>query len=491
MSELRTLTIRVTPLPGESMDSWLEALARRCWMPLPSLLSSLQMPPPERIHQLVTGLSEQHLRTLEEGLRLPAGRLDQSVAQADLFGRRAPRCRFCPQCLEETQGRWMLRWWLPWTFVCTRHQALLHPVCPRCKYPPRQTMPGEVHRQPPGQCLHKPTRQRLRCGTDLSAARPLPLAPHHHLLSTQEQLDALPVHGHAADSVFANVDRLLARPTTPLSPGDLAALDATSRRAWEQAFNDVTDPATPLGRWRLRERARMILTPEFLHREHEKSRKALREIAEDLRLPRRIVHERAKELGIKIQPGGVRPHQFDDDWLRDQYVVRLRSGSDISRETGTSGMPVLRRLTALGIPIRPAGAYSRRDMLAKLDESVPLDIRAAVEGTLHGWRRLNRFQIHMAFPNATATATYLNVKPNTLSMQFSQLERAIGAELFHRSTGHTPQRPTTQGAALLHHLTDEHIQVLMRQALGPSIMPMPKPEAIAAAQTSFGGKPAP
>ncbi|WP_406107756.1 TniQ family protein [Streptomyces sp. NBC_01003] len=433
MNELRTLTIRVTPLPGESMDSWLEALARRCWMPLPALLSTLQLPPPERIHQLVTGLPEQRLRALEECLRLPTGRLDQTIAQADLFGRRAPRCRFCPQCLEETQGRWMLRWWLPWTFACTRHRALLHPICPRCKYPPRQTIPSEVHQQRPGQCLNKPTRRRGRCGTDLSTARPLPLAPQHPLLSTQEQLDLIPVHGHdVPESVFANVDRLLAKPTTQLAPVDLATLDATSRRAWEQALSEVTDPTTQFGRWRLRERAHALLTPEFLHREHEERRRSLRELAESLGLPQRIVVQRAKDLGIKIHPGGTRPHHFDDDWLRDQYVVQLRSVRDIGRAAGTCDGPVQRRLAELGIAIRPVGAHSRRDMLAKLDDSVPRDIRAAVEGTLHGWLRLHRFQIHMALPTLSATADYLNVERGALSMQFSRLERAVGAELFRR-----------------------------------------------------------
>ncbi|MFD4630339.1 LysR family transcriptional regulator [Streptomyces sp. NPDC058284] len=41
----------------------------------------------------------------------------------------------------------------------------------------------------------------------------------------------------------------------------------------------------------------------------------------------------------------------------------------------------------------------------------------------------------MAFPTLSATADYLNVERGALSMQFSQLERAIGAELFHRATG--------------------------------------------------------
>ncbi|MFJ9888583.1 TniQ family protein [Streptomyces sp. NPDC091287] len=489
MSELRTLSIRVTPLPGESMDSWLEALARRCWMPVPSLLSALHLPPPERIHQFVTSMPEQHLRTLEECLQLPSGRLDQTVTAANLFGRRAPSCRFCPQCLNETQGRWILRWWLPWTFACTRHHALLHFQCHRCHRPPRESISGKVPWQRPGECTHKPPQRRGSCGTDLRFAPPLPLSPQHPLLGAQEQLDAIPVHGHrSVDLVFADVDRLLTELTSSYSSDGLSSTDAKVRRAWERMLDDVTNPVTEIGRWRLRSRTRTFLTPQFLHREHEVRKRSLREIAKSFDLPERLVVQRAKALGIKVQPAGTRPHPFDDNWLREQYVVQLRSLGDISHETGACTETVTRRLTKLGIARRPAGSRSRREMLVELDDSVHHDIRAAVEGTLHGWVRLRRFQINMAFPTVSATANYLNVEHSALSMQFSQMERAIGGELFHRSTGHTPQWPTSRGLSLLQQLGKKQARELMHQVLGRKMTSIPDREAVSAAQTAFGAE---
>ncbi|MEV5202398.1 TniQ family protein [Streptomyces sp. NPDC053720] len=488
MTELRTLSIRVTPLPGESIDSWLEALARRCWMPLPALLSALGLPSAEHTRQLVTGLSRQDLRQLERRLQLPARRLDQAVARADLFGRRAPRCRFCPQCLQETQGRWRLRWWLPWTFACTRHHALLHTTCPACEAPPRRTVPCKVHRHPPAYCLRRTARLPDICGTDLSALSPHILDHDHPLLDVQQQIDALPTTGRTdTGALFARLDHLLTPLTDSARPEDLQRISATTRHVWERALDEAVDPASQFGSWRLRERARTTLTHELLHREYVENEKPMRQIAKDLALPSRIVIRKAKDLGLTVHPG-PRPHPFDDDWLREQYVVHLRSSEDIAREVGTDDGPVLRRLSQLGIPRRPVGVHGRRALIEKLDESLPHDIRTAVEATLHGWLRLRRFQIHMAFPSLTTSAAYIGVPPGALTSQFNQLEQSLDAPLFHRARRHSPQRPTGRGAALLRHLDEPHIRDLMQHALGSGSPPMPDREALEAAAVAFNGK---
>ncbi|MFJ5179762.1 TniQ family protein [Streptomyces griseoviridis] len=119
--EPRTLAIRVLPQPGESLDSWLEALARRSWTALSALLDALGLPTQERTHHLLTGLPPEMFQRLKKRLNLRAVVLEQSVVPAALFGRRAPHWRFCPQCLSEGQGRFPIRWWLPWTFACTKH----------------------------------------------------------------------------------------------------------------------------------------------------------------------------------------------------------------------------------------------------------------------------------------------------------------------------------------------------------------------------------
>ncbi|PJM98940.1 hypothetical protein CG740_33200 [Streptomyces sp. CB01201] len=492
MNGLRTLSIRVAPLPGESLDSWLEALARRCWMPLPALIAALGLPTRAGTHRLVTSLAEQDLRRLEVRLALPAGRLDEAVVPGDLFGRRSPQCRFCPQCLAETQGRWKLRWWLPWTFACTRHQALLHVLCPGCGTAPRQTVPGPVHQHRPSQCFHKPVPKKNDiCGTDMSAVAPLSLSPQHPLTDVQQQLDVLDLYGHdAAERIFPAADRLLTQLENKLSTGHSAAMDTVSHQARELIFEQTTEHASLFGSWRARERARTVITPEFLNREYDASNRSLLQISKELGLPYAIVIERYKELGRSLKIG-CRPRSLDDHWLREQYLVGLRSIKAIGSDIGTSEGPVKRRLIELGVTLRPTGAHSRREVLARLDESVPRDIRASVEGTFHGWLRLRRFQIHMAFPSLQATAAYLKITPSSLARQIKQLETAIGAQLFTRAAPPVPHQATDAGALLLRHLDEEHAQELMRHALGPDITPLPTKDVLANAVLTFGGSKAP
>jgi hypothetical protein len=203
--------------------------------------------------------------------------------------------------------------------------------------------------------------------------------------------------------------------------------------------------------WKLREHARTVLTPDYLHREYTDGGRTLTEIAKATAIPRHIVVEQAKALGITIYRS-QRPRPMDETWLREQYLVRKRSTESIAQELGTEDETVRRRMQQLDIPRRPSGVHSRQVMIATLDRRLPLDIRHAVEGGLHGWERLHRFQITMAFPNLETASTYLKTHQGSLVTQFQRLEGDIGAPLFHRSAFGKPQRPTARGKAVLRHL---------------------------------------
>ncbi len=488
MRELRTLAIRVIPQPGESLDSWLEALARRSWTPLSALLDALGLPKKERTHYLLVGLSPQMFQQLRKQLNLPAGALEQSAVPAALFAPRAPHWRFCPQCLTEQQGRFPTRWWLPWTFACTKHQVLLHTHCPGCRTEPRVFLPRPVHLHPPGHCMRR-TGRRTVCGTGLGGLSPLALPQGHPLLRGQDRLDSLPVSQRMAPGqIFAKVDKCLSLLVESLTAADLQSMSDAARNTWQKALTDVTDPASPLGSWRLHERRRTILTPDFLKREYTEGQTPLHMIAKSHGIPKKHVIQHAKDLGVTVFRGS-RPHTIDDEqWLREQYLDHKRGVDDIAKEIGTSGTVVIRHLENLGIPRRPFGPRSITALNAKLDDSVPRDIRAAVEGTLHGWVRLRRFQIHMAFPTLRATAEYLTSTPPRLAMQFGRLEEAVGGELFHRSVRHAPQRPTNRGRSLLRDLNGPDVQRLMREALGSKIEPLPDQETVAAAIAVIDGE---
>ncbi|MER7959908.1 DUF6262 family protein [Streptomyces sp. NPDC096030] len=325
------------------------------------------------------------------------------------------------------------------------------------------------------------------CGTDMSVVAPLSLSPQHPLTDVQQQLDGIDLCGQDAPGrIFPAVHQLLTQLESELSTGHTADMDTASHQAWELVSQQATDHASLFGAWRMRERARTVITHEFLNREYDASNRSLPQIAKDLGLPYPIVIERYKELGRSLKTG-CRPRSLDDHWLREQYLVRLRSTREIGRDIGTSEGPVKRRLVELGVTLRPVGAHSRREVLARLDESVPRDIRAAVEGTFHGWLRLRRFQIHMAFPSLQTTAAYLETAPSALAKQKKQLETAIGARLLTRAATPIPHQAAIEGAPLLRHLDEEHVQELMRHALGPDIPPMPTEDVLANAIFAFGG----
>lgn len=863
MTQPRVLPLRVVPLPGEGLDSWLEALAHRNGLPLPAMLTILGLPRVATTRLLVTRAKPAALRKVEYRTGLAEGRLDAAVLGDDfpLGPQRQPRCRFCPQCLHEDNGRWLLRWWMPWTFACTTHQVLLHDLCPRCQSAPRLRLPYRSHLHPPGTCLHKTGDQPL-CGHDLASTPTLPLPDGNPLLAAQRWIEALltrhsdaedhrvvtdlntcttwlmrsistaDLHGlgeimadgwdrnppmtpstrlhalsaavrgilvhtarpilagtedqaidvirrlrrphpataspapsgmdflswhrlstparnrflRAADPEMRPLDRLRLRSATTragypandstdseerarhlpqllwpgwsvrliphegvaehyframasallLLPGESrrtpreitnrlhpylsdtmgivlrrsirehphvlpalgrladhldkhgTSIDYNQRRAlipdepisydaWRQLCfttatqpgerrgttsqtprfvqaqrylhqqltgSDLADPThplawrspadrsrylaflptltrgqrdalhaharallaergiaepltwepppdcadglhlpgrpltdidldalerivlteqrtiteaareldttlihvrfalehvappprewtsrhSPLAAWRLRERARSLLTAEFLDREYTQQGKSLTQIAKEADFPRDLVLEHANALGLPIYYS-QRPRPIDEDWLREQYLTRKHSTLSIAQQVGTGDETIRCRLQQLGIPLRPQGVHSRTVMTAKLDRSVPRDVRAAVEGTLHGWLRLHRFRITMAFPNLTTAGAYLAAEPNALTTQFQRLEADIGHPLFHRSVQTTPQRPTRRGHSLLRSLEQSHVQELMHDALTPEqLRPFPDAATLAEATTAAAHK---
>ncbi|WP_103529211.1 TniQ family protein [Streptomyces sp. SM12] len=852
----RVLPLRVPLLPGESLDSWLEALARRNGISLRSMLAFLGLRTPSYTRRLYTTLTAGTLRDLEERAGLRPGQLDEAVLAPDFpFGpMQAPGSRYCPRCLAEREGRWLLTWWLPWTFACTTHHLLLHDGCPACDALPRLKTPTRSHDFPAGICTTRASRGADPCGADLTSATSTPLPAGHPLLDTQQwlhglspdqaatvssdllalaawlarclteaDLDSTPpeflsawrerrtgpvtsptgrprptsaavagilahharplldtsdiaaidairrlrhrsgpisrmmpagmffenwttlspgLHGRflrVADPVLGAMDRVRLRscttrarfprrqgpqpaararhipqllwptwtlrliprqgikeslfravmsvllllpgqttrnarkvtdqlnphlptyttrtlqvllgnehdqalpalcyladyldehgspidyqrrrrlvpaepisreewtelcfatgthpggkpgapisrhvhaqrhlhqlltgsdlnnPQQPLawrSPADrsrhltftltltlaqrqalrdyaagiLERLDIDEPVTWEPPedactgltlpgprFTDVdlTDvrrlvvtegrriteaadalnttpthirlalehidhqpppagPNSPLAAWRLRQRARDLITREFLEREYVTGRKTLTVIAAETDLPRHVVVEQAEAIGITIYRS-PRPLAIDAAWLREQYLTRKRSTSDIAHEAGTEDETIRRRLQRLGIPLRAPGVHSRTIMTATLDRTVPRDIRAAVEGTLHGWLRLHRFEIAMAFPTLDTAAGYLQVHQSALVTQFQRLERDIGHPLFERGAFGKPHRPTSRGKALLRALNKPHVRKLMHQALAPTTLtPMPDTNTLARATT--------
>ena len=187
----RTLPLRVPPVPGEALDSWLEALARRSQVSVGTLTAALGWSLPASPGGLVAGIPAQVLRRLEHQAGLAAGRLDDAVLDRyqPLGPVRRRGSRYCPSCLAERDGRWLLSWRLGWVFACTTHDVLLCDTCPACGQIPRGRA-GRAGLNPPGSCASTIERHEY-CGADLRQVTPGRLAPGHPVLTAQHWAGAL------------------------------------------------------------------------------------------------------------------------------------------------------------------------------------------------------------------------------------------------------------------------------------------------------------
>ena len=203
MAGTRMLPLRIPVADGESIDSWLEAVARRNQLSIARLLAGMGAPVTCVPHQLTYAAPASVLRRLEQQAGLDAGRLTSTTLNPLLptaprgsrpSGRspwliRASGAWYCPACLDEKDGRWPLAWCLPWAFACTRHHVLLAPACPGCGKAPRARI-SAAGLNPAGCCPQPASRGRC-CGTDLRTAPASPLPAGHPLLDGQQQIDAL------------------------------------------------------------------------------------------------------------------------------------------------------------------------------------------------------------------------------------------------------------------------------------------------------------
>lgn len=205
------LPITVTPLPGEALESWIAAYARRLHTTGSDLIAHLGLDGSRIAHMALqlhdheavaleraTGVSRQALAAMtlqpHDGLAIaitPGRRALAARFPAGRFGN--ARTRYCPQCLAHDDGRGPVAWRLPWSFACPLHQVLLLDFCPACRRPPRIWNARRLGPRTGAACTRDnpvTSARRGGCGTDLTAAGAVPLPAgglvmeaHQHLAS--------------------------------------------------------------------------------------------------------------------------------------------------------------------------------------------------------------------------------------------------------------------------------------------------------------------
>lgn len=216
---VRSLPLRLAPVHGEALDSWLEALAAKLRTPMGELLTEVGLieehrPPghqlPIRAPWLVllpplaaarlsvtTGLAPETLRamTLEnyDQRALVVDRDKQALHRTRNWRRSAGSgSRYCPDCLAESGGRWQLSWRFGWAYACLTHRRLLADACPQCAGPQRHRRHPDTEIPAPGLCDRPGPRPesgpRPRCRYPLHSAKTLLLEADHPALRAQQDL---------------------------------------------------------------------------------------------------------------------------------------------------------------------------------------------------------------------------------------------------------------------------------------------------------------
>jgi hypothetical protein len=153
---MAVIPVRLPPLPGEALDSWLESYAHLLHVTVRDIFDFAGMDWDRVNGDQRTGkpwlhqLDEPDLTALSAATRVSPETLAgmtlaryQGTGLAEVTAlpgtRRTPRwwrqlsgSRYCPRCLAANGGRWMLAWRIPWVFACTSCQVLLADTCPDC-----------------------------------------------------------------------------------------------------------------------------------------------------------------------------------------------------------------------------------------------------------------------------------------------------------------------------------------------------------------------
>lgn len=228
MNAVRSLPIRVQPIDGEALDSWLETLAHRSHTAFGDLLVAVGLTPVlgmstsgwivqltrDQISLIAaaSGVACSRLETMT--IDHYAGRAVRINSESGALSRafpwgRARGSRFCPACLEEAGGRWQLAWRLGWSFACVEHNCLLADACPQCGAVQRlRTHIGDRIPQP-GRCAHPATeavgRTPERCGADLTVLATTSFVVDHPVVQAQKMINTIIDNGGAKFGIYSTM----------------------------------------------------------------------------------------------------------------------------------------------------------------------------------------------------------------------------------------------------------------------------------------------
>ena len=209
----RTLALRVAPIEGEALDSWIDACCRRHRVTLGEFYLHMSMPgvgrrdvvrdvSPRDINRMAsaTGVAARQIEAMTASSWFPEADgycLTPVAAEHQVYPRTwagfwllTTSSRYCPRCLNDSGGRWQLSWRSRWAFACTRHGCMLLDVCPHCGGKPRRRR--ITRRRPQASSCDCPGEHYGEiCGFDFQEAAAPALDPDSPVLHAQSRIDEL------------------------------------------------------------------------------------------------------------------------------------------------------------------------------------------------------------------------------------------------------------------------------------------------------------
>lgn len=204
----RELSVKLTPRPGEVLESWLGAIAEQLDAPFGDFLRFVGSSSGVDLSRsgLSVYLSEQEVTALSvstgvepETIRgMTLARYDGHLVSIDRSAERLlwsawmpSRTRFCSECLKASGGAWQLRWRLPWCFICDVHQCLLQDFCPECAQPQRVSRRWLSFARVPSLQRCSMSKDRLPCLGNLTTITQAALDEGDPLVTAHRQLSAV------------------------------------------------------------------------------------------------------------------------------------------------------------------------------------------------------------------------------------------------------------------------------------------------------------
>ena len=204
----RSFPLRVAPIDGEALDSWLDAIARRHHVPRRDVVEQCAITPNSFYGAWMRLLSSADIEGIGHATGYGSDVVDALAftrtgsGAGPLSGARTlpssawdwrASSRWCQQCLTDSEGRWLLAWRLNWIFACPTHHCLLQDGCPKCGAPQRYRPPTYVI--PELDRCAQPTLdllgQRRPCGADLTRIQPADHPLSLSMARTQRLINAL------------------------------------------------------------------------------------------------------------------------------------------------------------------------------------------------------------------------------------------------------------------------------------------------------------